>query len=226
MKLLSLCLIMFVLISFLTLETATAKDKWNKGENRIRNSNFENDTVGAPPAEWNLEDGTCCDRGGEYRWMVDDSTAHTGKKSLKIIGFKATGTDWHAKVRHMNSSMESGKKFTIAFWAKVDVNEGKKRDVTTGLQMQHDPWTGYHSLTITLESNDWLEYFDTFEATANVDADMWVALSIAQSDVDFWIDDFRFFEGMPKDEIVLELPKIAVNHTEKLTSTWGRVKKY
>jgi len=223
MRLLTLCLVVFILMSFAVFETV-AKEKWDRGANRIRNSTFENDTVGAGPAEWNLEDGTCCGRNGEYKWMVDDSTAHTGKKSLKVIGVKATGTDWHAKVRHMNSSMESGKKFTIAFWAKVDIKEGKRRDVTAGLQMQHDPWTGYHSLVIPLESTEWQEYVDTFDATADVDADMWVALAVAQSDVDFWIDDFRFFEGTIKDEKVESPPKMAVNSGEKLADTWGRIK--
>ncbi|MEK7396452.1 MAG: carbohydrate binding domain-containing protein [Candidatus Poribacteria bacterium] len=222
MKWLSVFLIIFILMLSVSLEAFAAK--WAKGENRIRNSTFEKDTFGAGPAEWNLEDGKCCDRGADYSWMVDDSTAHTGKKSLKIVGNKASGTDWHAKVRHMNSSMESGRKFTIAFWAKVDAKDGKSRNVTTSVQMQHDPWTGYHSVKIFLESTDWVEYFDTFDATADVDADMWVALSIAESDVDFWIDDFRFFEGSPKDEKGADLPKIAVNHNEKLTVTWGKIK--
>ncbi len=62
-------------------------------------------------------------------------------------------------------------------------------------------------------------------ATADVEAAMWVGLAIAQSDVDFWIDDFRFFEGDPEDELVEEKPDIAVTPAAKLASTWGGVKK-
>lgn len=43
------------------------------------------------------------------------------KKALKIIGVgvKATGTDWHAKVKHKSALMQAGKNYTIAFWAKA-----------------------------------------------------------------------------------------------------------
>ena len=121
-------------------------------------------------------------------------------------------------------SMEAGEKFTIAFWAKVDTNEGKNRHVTTSVQMQHDPWTGYHSQDIMIESGEWQEYFDTFAAIATVEADMWVGLSIAQSDVDFWVDDFRFFEGDPEDELDADPARLAVQPMEKSASTWGEVK--
>lgn len=121
-------------------------------------------------------------------------------------------------------SMEQGKKFTIAFWAKVDADEGNSREVTTSVQMQRDPWTGFHSQAIVLDSTDWKEYFDTFTAIAEVEEDMWVGLSIAQSDVDFWIDDFRFFEGDPEDEIGVDPEKFAVSPMMKSASTWGEVK--
>jgi len=154
---------------------------------------------------------------------VDDE-AHTGKRGLKIIGVKATGTDWHAKIRYENASMEQGRKFTIAFWAKVDASEGERRTVSTSVQMQRDPWTFYHGADIVLDSTEWKEYFDTFAASDIVEKDMWVGLAIAQSDVDFWIDDFRFFEGEPRDEIGVEPEKFAVDPMGKLTSAWGKVK--
>lgn len=164
--------------------------------NRIPNSDFEDDEVGTYPAGWTLEDGT--GRNAMYYCEVDDE-AYSGRRSLKIIGVEATGTDWHAKIRYDNMSMEAGKKFTIAFWAKVDANEGESREVSTSVQMQHEPWTFYRGNTILLDSIEWKEYFDTFTATADVAGDMWVGLAIAQSDVDFWMDNFRFLEGEPSD---------------------------
>ena len=43
------------------------------------------------------------------------------RKALKIIGVcvKITGTDWHTKVKHKSASMQAGKNYTIAFWAKA-----------------------------------------------------------------------------------------------------------
>jgi hypothetical protein len=195
---------------------------FEKGENRLLDSDFEVGNVDELAEQWTLEDATCCDRGGEYQWEIDDSVAHTGGKSLKIIGVQATGTGWHGKVRHESTSMENGGTFTIAFWAKVDASEANSRDVGTSVQMQHDPWTSYQGSDIVLDSTDWKEYFDTFVATADVVEDMWVGLSIAQSDVDFWIDDFRFFEGEPADEITAV--EAAVTPTSKLPVSWGSIK--
>jgi hypothetical protein len=174
---------------------------WNKGENRIYNSGFETDELGSAPSGWTLIDRT--DLGSIYRWEVDDE-AHSGRRSLKITGIKATGESWHAILAYEDLSMETGKQFTIAFWAKVDANEGESREVSTNVQMQREPWTFYHGQDILLDSTDWKEYYDTFTATADVVEDMRVGLSAAQSDVDFWIDDFRFFEGMPGDEMMPE----------------------
>ena len=60
-----------------------------------------------------------------------ENEPHTGKRGLKVEGIIASGTNWHAKVRYENMSMEANRKFTIAFWAKVDANEAQSREVTT-----------------------------------------------------------------------------------------------
>jgi hypothetical protein len=57
MKWLSLCLIVFSLLSFGIVGLSSAQD-WDKGENRIPNSDFEMDPNGAEPTGWTLEDGT------------------------------------------------------------------------------------------------------------------------------------------------------------------------
>lgn len=41
-----------------------------------------------------------------------------------------------------------------------------------------------------------------------------VGLCVAQSDIDFWIDDFKFFEDMPK----------SVKSLNKTPLTWGKIK--
>ena len=52
---------------------------------------------------------------------------------------------------------------------------------------------------------------------------MWVGLSIAQSDTDFWIDNFRYFEGDPEDDLNREAP-FPVDAKEKLVTRWGEIK--
>jgi hypothetical protein len=158
----------------------------------------------------------------EYRLEIDDSVAHTGKRSLKVVGIIATGTALHAKVRHDSIPVEGGKTFTIAFWAKVDAKEGQSREVDVSAQIQDDPWPGFHSKTILLDSTDWKEYTDTFVVTSDTAETVWVGLSVAQSDVDFWIDDFRFFEGGPTDEI--KAVETAASPMGKIPASWGGIK--
>ena len=52
---------------------------------------------------------------------------------------------------------------------------------------------------------------------------MWVGLSIAQSDVDFWVDDFGLFEGGPSDKI--EQLLLTVKSVGKLPVFWADIKK-
>ena len=77
--------------------------KWKEGELLLENHSFEEDL-----AAWGLEDGACCDRGGLYTMEIDKKNPQHGKQSLKVIGHKATGTAWHAKVRQKDASMKVG----------------------------------------------------------------------------------------------------------------------
>ncbi len=187
---------------------------WEKGELLLENHSFEDDLAG-----WELEDGKCCDRGGEYKMEIDKKNPQHGDKSLKIIGVKATGTAWHAKIKQRDVSMEKGEEYTVIFWARSE----KPRQVSLNIQMQHDPWTFWQGGNIDLLGPEWQEYFITFIAKDTVVNDMWVGLSIAQSDVDFWLDNFRYFEGEPKDDLSRDEP-FPVDAKEKLTTQWASVK--
>ena len=188
--------------------------KWKKGELLLENHSFEEDL-----AAWGLEDGACCNRGGLYTMEIDKTNPQHGKQSLKVIGHKATGTGWHAKVRQTDASMKAGETYTVIFWARSE----KIRLVGLSLQMQHAPWTFYQGGDITLLGPEWTEYHITFNATHDVERDMWVGLAIAQSDVDFWIDNFRFFEGDPEDDLNRDSP-FPVDAKEKLATRWGEIK--
>ena len=188
--------------------------KWKKGELLLENHSFEEDL-----AAWGLEDGACCNRGGLYTMEIDKANPQHGKQSLKVIGHKATGTGWHAKVRQTDASMKAGETYTVIFWARSE----KIRLVGLNLQMQHAPWTFYQGGDITLLGPEWTEYHITFNATHDVERDMWVGLAIAQSDVDFWIDNFRFFEGDPEDDLNRDSP-FPVDAKEKLATRWGEIK--
>ena len=188
--------------------------KWKEGELLLENHSFEDDL-----ATWELEDGTCCDRDGLYTMEIDKKNPQHGKQSLKIVGHKATGTPWHAKIKQLDVSMKSGETYTVIFWARSE----KPREVTLSVQMQHEPWTFYQGGAINLLGPEWMEYHITFQSKADVERDMWVGLSIAQSDEDFWIDNFRYFEGEPEDDLNRDTP-FPVDAKEKLATQWGELK--
>lgn len=148
---------------------------------------------------------------------MDNSTAHTGTKSLKIIGLVATGNALNAKARHEMVPLEKARIFTIAFWAKVDAKEAPLRKVSISLQTSDDLWPGFYNKTLVLDSIEWKEYSDTFLVDVNELNDAWPGLCIAESDIDFWIDDFRLFEGGTGDEII-------GYQKARLPGIWGKIK--
>lgn len=201
---------------------------WKKGENLVVGGDFE-DLVAAGPTRfdlpngkraWTLEDGTCCGRGAEYRWELDKTTFHSGKQSLKVIGVKASGTDWHAKIRHEGTSMKGGRDYTVAFWAKAE----KPRTVSLSVQLQHDPWDFFQGGDFNL-TKEWAEYTKTFTAPRDIDRDMWVGLAIAKTPETFWVDDFRFWEGKLDDEVTPEPKPRAVAPQGKLSLVWASLKR-
>lgn len=190
-------------------ETPQTFGEWKGCEILLENPSFEDGFNG-----WDLEDGACCNRGGLYTVHIDAENPIHGSKCLKVIGHKPTGTAWHAKIRQRNLSMRKDKKYTISFWARAE----SYRTVAISVQMQHDPWIKYVDGTGNVLlgnefvnaprfalSPQWTEYHYTFTAQENVDKDMWVGLSIARHATTFWIDNFRFYEGLP------HISKIDVN---------------
>ena len=212
----------FIMTTFIGFSTfaGTVQDlgKWKKGELLLENYSFEEDL-----AAWELEDGACCDRDGLYTMEIDSKNAQHGQKSLKVIGHKETGTAWHAKVKQRDVSMKKGQEYTLIFWARSE----EPREVVVSVQMQQDPWQNYLQglprPAINFTGKEWAEYHYTFTASTDVVRDMWIGLSIAQSDVDFWLDNFRFFEGQPKDDLTREEP-YPVDAKEKLATQWAHIK--
>lgn len=189
--------------------------KWETGELLLENYSFEDDLTA-----WDLEDGSCCDRGGLYTMEIDEDNPQHGDQCLKIVGVQATGTNWHAKIKQLNVSMQGGKEYTLIFWARAE----EPRQVSVNIQMQQEPWDFLQGGDIQLTGKTWEEYQLTFLASRDVQRQMWVGLSIAQSDVDFWLDNFRFFEGQPDDEIPLDGEPQSVDAKQKLTTQWASVK--
>lgn len=233
MKSITISVFLLTLLMALSTSAGTQQNwgKWKKGELLLEDHSFEEAEVtwnlwefencgqGFASTFWVLDDGTCCGRGGLYTVEIDKKNPQHGKQSLKIVGHKATGIGWHAKIKQWNTSMKSGETYTVIFWARSE----KPRTVSLSVQMQQEPWTFYQGGAINLLGPEWMEYHITFQSGSDVDRDMWVGLAIAQSDVDFWIDNFRYFKGEPEDDLNRDTP-FRVDAKEKLATQWGTLK--
>jgi hypothetical protein len=156
-----------------------------------------------------------------YRLITDDSTAYKGSKSAKIIQSIASANASNVKAFYNNVPIEKNKTYTIAFWAKVDAKEDKKRDLDLTIQTINPVPELIFLKTITLDSVDWKEYAYTIP-TKDIEGNVWIGLLVGLSNVDFWFDNFRFFEGEPSDEI--KSVETFVTPINKMTVSWGHIK--
>jgi len=134
----------------------------------------------------------------------------------------ASANATNVKVYYDSAPIEKDKVFTVAFWAKLDAAEGNKREVTLYAQTSNVSPNLFFNKDIVLDSTEWKEYIATFIAPKDVEGNIWIGFLVGISDVDFWIDDFRFFEGGPTDEI--KTAETVVSPSGKLPATWGGIK--
>ncbi|MFC1714945.1 carbohydrate binding domain-containing protein [Candidatus Poribacteria bacterium] len=131
---------------------------------------------------------------------IDDLEAHTGSKSFRIAADDATRDSTSAMLVHSRIPMENDGVYTIAFWAKVDENDAQSRPIRVSVEEKANVESIYAE-DIILDSTDWKEYTLTFAAEGTTRG-VRIKIGISQVAVNFWLDDFRFFEGTPSDEFM------------------------
>jgi len=211
-------LVGFLLISLLNLLLpnsllAQKGEVLDVGENRIHNGDFEDE----PVDPWQLE--VRQDMGAVAEMELTKQTSASGRRSIKVTVTTPTGTDWHVKLRQDDRCFEGGEKFTVAFWCMAE----KPRTIGVSFQLQHDPWTVFHSQTFSVDT-EWTEYSVTFVPGVDNFQDHWFAFQVGSSDIPVWFDDVRYFLGEPRDEADRELGDQAVDPESKLTTKWSKVK--
>ena len=156
-----------------------------------------------------------------YRLVANDSTAHNSTKSANINQSIASANANNVRAFYNNVPFEKNKIYTIAFWAKVDVKDGNKRELALAIQTVEDIPKQVFIKTITLDSVDWKEYVYVVPPV-DIEGKVRVEFQVGLSPVDFWFDDFRFFEGETLDEIRSETFVSPIN---KIPVSWGYIKK-
>ena len=132
---------------------------------------------------------------------TDDSETHAGAKCFKLMASDATGNPTGATVYYKSVPIETDRTYTIAFWAKVDGSEAPTRPVQVKVKSATSTQI-FHTADIDLNSTDWKDYAVSFISTGMGAPQVEIGLGISTTPTNFWVDDLRFFEGTPSDELV------------------------
>lgn len=154
---------------------------WNIGAKplsgeQISDGDFE---VASLPSNYQIE----TQNGGVATIGLDNTTAHSGSKSLKMVTTNFTGTDWHIQFKRIGLSVKKDSSYLITFWAKANTNS------TTFMSLMRDnsPWTWYNGTSFNLTST-WQKF--SFVITATEDNAGFVRLSFSPSqNGTIWFDD-------------------------------------
>lgn len=206
--------VLFILgILFVLCGTVYAGVELEEGVNQMLNGDFEQGAL----APWTTEfrDGAA----GIIE--LDDKDVHSGESSLMVTTTAINGTNWHFKVVQTDLSFEAEEMHTVKFWAKAE----SPRVVQLCLQRNADPWDGWLWLDFNI-TTDWQEFIHEIILPEDNDKGHFMAFHSGQSTDVWWLDDVRYYRGNTDDEVGVE-PEIvrSVNSMDKLTSTWGGVKK-
>jgi len=186
-------------------------------ENLLINPDFEEGTNG-----WVLE--LHGDKGAVAQLVVDKKEALTGKQCMLIDIQKldGSGTWWHVGL-NQPVSVEAGKTYTLAVWAKTEPE--KVRTILLAGGENHGPWTNWGSKEFTI-TDEWAEYHTTWNQLV-ADNNARIRIAVGHSKDNVWVDHVRFYVGEYKEEDLKGMQQrggMSVNPSSKLASMWGRLK--
>ncbi|MBM3213788.1 hypothetical protein FJZ36_02585 [Candidatus Poribacteria bacterium] len=152
---------------------------------------------------------------GDAQLKLDTTQKHTGKASAMVTVAKKGANFWDSGFQY-NPGIEfkANTQYTFAAWVK---SEGPK-NINFKPELSADPWTAYGEKMMATTTT-WKEYYVEFKPAALVKPAS-LTLHIAENDLDFWIDDVRWFEGT---YVPMDLPT-AVEPEGKSTTTWAAIK--
>ena len=114
-----------------------------------------------------------------------------GLPSLKVSVTKAGGAGWHVQINQSNQTLETGKLYTVSFWARASqaVNMG------VGIQRAH---TDYAGLGFNLNAGlitDWREFTSVFEGSIDESNARLNFNGFGDRLVTVWLADVKWSEG-------------------------------
>jgi hypothetical protein len=114
---------------------------------------------------------------------LDNSTAHSGAKSILLNTTNYTGTGWHIQFKRTGLSVVKDKSYYVSFWAKASSNT----TLTASLMRDNAPYTWYNGQNFNL-STTWQKF--SFIVTAPEDNAGFVRLAFNPSqNGSVWFDE-------------------------------------
>lgn len=142
-----------------------------------------------------------------------------GKYALHVTVNEKGNNFWDIGLQHKGHVFKAGKVYTLAAFLKS--KEGPLQ-INFKPELAVDPWTGFGAKEFTM-TDKWAEYFVTTPPMPNDIDPASLTFHIGYSKGEFWMDGVRFYEGKYTEPNFK--PAKAVESRNKLTTTWGDIKK-
>lgn len=130
---------------------------------------------------------------------IDNTTASSGNRSLKINVTNSTGTDWHIQVKVPNLKILKDSVYTLTFYCRAETN----RDFSVSIMNDLSPYNGYAWASMSANSN-WKKFSISFKASENNLSHTRISFMLGNQKGNFWLDDVSFTnsgsEGLLQNE--------------------------
>ena len=178
-------------------------------ENMILHGDFEQD---ADLGQWGLDA-----KGAVATMTRDRKDSAMGESSLFIEILSLDPGFAHVPNPSYNQRLtfEEGETYTCSAFFKAE----EKRDVAIKIR-KFEVWTVCSQKTVNV-GTEWEEHYLTFTSEEDVEALAGLCFNNTGSDVSYWIDDVKFYEG--KYEPTFPGVK-AVTARDKLAAKWAEIK--
>jgi len=180
-----------------------------------QNSYFEDDLEG-----WEV----FLEGGAQMEAIIDDSDSVKGSQCV-YLDIQQLGSDvgfWEVKLGQVIlGTIEQGATYTLSLWAKGEETRQIRPHLRIGAGGK-SPWISQHAQTHDI-TTEWAVYHHSFSAGGEKDGLLDIALGTMMGNL--WLDNIRLYEGQYEEDPDLgRAGKIAVKNSDKLATTWGKLK--
>lgn len=164
----------------------------------------------------NFEDGTTNPFSvyGAATLKLDTTEKYAGNASGYVDVASKGANFWDSGFQYLNIEFEANTQYTFAAFVKAEA----PKQINFKPELSANPWTGYGEKMMDITTS-WKEYYVEFKPPVKVTPAA-LTLHIAADDVNFWIDNVRWYVGTYEPETI----PTAVDPKGKATTTWAALK--